>query len=83
MGIEMHMNERLQEIFRDVFDSDDLTLAPELKMADLPEWDSMSHLRLMLCIEKEFDIKIPIERIETLKSVAKILDLLHENRIND
>ena len=52
-------------------------------MADLPEWDSMSHLRLMLCIEKEFNIKIPIERIETLKSVAKIMDLLHENRIDD
>ncbi len=77
------MNERLQEIFCDVFDQEDLTITPELNMADLPEWDSMSHLRLMLCIEKEFNIKIPIERIETLKSVAKIMDLLHENRIDD
>ena len=77
------MNERLQEIFCDVFDQEDLTITPELNMADLPEWDSMSHLRLMLCIEKEFNIRIPIERIETLKSVAKIMDLLHENRIDD
>lgn len=77
----MDINERLQEIFRDVFDREDLTITSELNMADMDEWDSMSHLRLMLCLEKEFDIKIAIERIETLISVAEITKLLNENNI--
>jgi acyl carrier protein len=36
------------QIFRDVFDDDTVIATPELKADDVAEWDSLSHIRLIL-----------------------------------
>ena len=41
---------QLADIFHDVFDDDAIDLTPELTADDVPEWDSLTHVRLILTI---------------------------------
>ena len=48
---------KLHEIFLDVFDLDELELTDETSANDIEEWDSLSHIQLIVAIEKAFGIK--------------------------
>ena len=48
---------RLTEIFHDVFDDDSIVVTPELTASDVPEWDSLSHIRLVLAVQRAFQVK--------------------------
>ena len=47
----------LQPIFQDVFDDEDLVITNESNSEQIEDWDSLSHIRLVVAIEKQFDIK--------------------------
>ena len=67
---------KLTSIFRDVFDDDSLTIAPELTAAALPEWDSLQHIRLVIAAEREFALKFSASEIESLENVGEFADLI-------
>ncbi len=67
---------RLTPIFRDVFDDDEIELRPELTANDVPEWDSMSHIRLVLTIERRFNRTFPASRVSQLKNVGDLVSLI-------
>lgn len=58
---------RMQEVFRDVFEDDDLTLFDAMTAADVEDWDSLQHINLIIAIEKEFNIKFATAEIARLK----------------
>lgn len=66
----------LTEILQNVFDDDSVTASPEMTAADVDEWDSLSNLRLMLTIEKHFNIKFSAAEIGRLKNVGELADLI-------
>lgn len=68
--------ERLQEIMADVFDEDDLVVTRDTTAEDVEEWDSLSHIRLMVAIEREFHVKFTNAEIESLESVGDLVDKL-------
>ena len=49
--------ERLNEVFRDVFDDDTITVTEDTTAADVDDWDSLMHITLISAVEDEFDIK--------------------------
>jgi acyl carrier protein len=67
---------RLTDIMRDVFDDDSLVAEPELTADDVAEWDSISHLRLMLTIQKSFGVKFSASEIGELKNVGELAHLI-------
>lgn len=67
---------RLQPIFRDVFDDEELVLTPDLTAKDVDEWDSLSHVRLVLTVEKAFKLKFSASEIGKLKNVGEFVDLI-------
>lgn len=71
-----HRISSLQSIFRDVFDDESIAADPALKREDLPQWDSLGHIRLVSAIEEEFGVSFTIEQIEAMTSVARILEAL-------
>jgi acyl carrier protein len=70
------IQDKLTTIFRNVFDDDGLVVAPGLTADDVDGWDSLSHLRLMLTVEKAFNVKFTASEIGNLKNVGDLESLL-------
>jgi acyl carrier protein len=68
--------QKLDGIFRNVFDDDTIVVRSELTAADVDEWDSLSHIRLILTIEKAFRIKFSASEFGKLKNVGEFADLI-------
>lgn len=54
-------------------------ITPELTFGDLPQWDSMGHMEVMMALEAQFGIEINADTITTLTSVPAITNYLQEN----
>lgn len=50
------IDKKLEKIANDVLQSKKVTL--ESSMEEIPEWDSLKHIQLIIAIEEEFDITI-------------------------
>lgn len=73
---------RLAEIFQDVFDEDSIQVTPELSAKDVDGWDSLTHIRLLLTIEKAFKIKFKTSEIGKLQNVGDLAALIAARSAN-
>ena len=73
---EVHKN--VQEIFRDIFDEDDLIVNDRTSSDEIEDWDSLNHINLVSAIEKEFHIRFALGELQTLKDVGAMIDLMEE-----
>jgi acyl carrier protein len=67
---------KITELMEDIFDEDDLTYSDELTAADIEEWDSLSNIRFVVGIEKEFGIRFSNSEIAALENVGQMVDLI-------
>ena len=67
---------RLTDIFQDVFDEESIRLTPGLSAKDVEGWDSLTHIRLILTIEKAFKIKFSTSEIGKLEDVGDLVALI-------
>jgi acyl carrier protein len=68
--------QRVGEVFRDVFDADDLPIDRETTAADVNGWDSLMHVRLMIAIEKAFGVRFSSSEVAGLPNVGALVDLV-------
>lgn len=68
----------LETIFRDLFDDDDIQIKPETTAADVPGWDSLNNVRLVVMIEKHFGIRFSAGEVVSLKNVGELLKLIEQ-----
>ena len=73
--------EKLNEIFIDVLDLDELELTDETSANDIEEWDSLSHIQLIVAIEKAFRIKFTSLEIMKWRNVGEMVDSM-ETKLN-
>ncbi len=71
--------ERLNEVFREVFDDEDITVNDETTADDIEDWDSLEHINLVNAIEEEFDMKFNMGQIVSMKNVGEMVDIILEN----
>ena len=67
---------KLTSIFREVFDNDDIVLTAQTTAADIDDWDSVNHIRLMISIEAEFRIKFTVDEIAEAADVGEFVSLI-------
>lgn len=72
----------LQGIFSKVLDAD-VTITDELSAADVPAWDSLNHIRLMVAVQKAFAVKFTAADVGNMKSVGELLSLIERKRGRD
>ncbi len=70
--------EKLNEIFIDVLDLDEVELTDATTANDIEEWDSLSHIQLIVAIEKSFGIKFTSLEIMKWKNVGEMVNSIEE-----
>jgi acyl carrier protein len=70
--------EDLLPIFREVLENDDIELSESTVAADVPEWDSLNHIYLVVAIEKLFKIKFTTHQIQSWQCVGDVLKELNK-----
>ena len=70
--------ERLNGVFREVFDDDSIEVFDETTAEDIEDWDSFEHINLIVAIEEEFRFKIPMGKTVTMENVGEMVDLILE-----
>ncbi|MBR1508695.1 MAG: acyl carrier protein [Eubacterium sp.] len=68
--------ERLNEVFRDVFDDEDITVNDATTADDIEDWDSLEHINLVVAVEKEFGIKFNMGEVNSFKNVGEMVDII-------
>ena len=68
--------ERLNHLFRDIFDDDDISVTDATTAADINGWDSLAHITLILGVEREFRIKMTAAEVGSLKNVGQMIDII-------
>ena len=68
--------QRLTEILRDVFDDDALVARAELTADQVDGWDSFAQLRVILTVEKAFNMSFSAAQISSLKNVGELAELI-------
>jgi acyl carrier protein len=69
--------EKLTQIFRDVFDDDEITISAETTAPDIEDWDSISNIQLLVTIEQAFNgIKFSTGEVANMKNVGEMVDAI-------
>jgi acyl carrier protein len=68
---------RLNQVFRDVFDDDELEISRRTTADDVEGWDSLMHVTLIVNVEKAFKVKFSSSEVAALQNVGELLDLIN------
>lgn len=67
---------RVNDIFIDILDNEDIILTTETTSNDIDEWDSLTHIQIVVSIEKSFKIKFTSIEIQSWKNAGEIVDCI-------
>ena len=68
--------EKLNRVFQEVFDDDEIKITEGTTADDIEDWDSLMHITLVVAIEKEFSIRLNAAEVGKLKNVGEMLKLI-------
>lgn len=68
----------LTPVFQQVFDDDSIVLRREMTADDIDDWDSLTHMNLVIAMELQFKVKFALGELQTMKNVGEMLDLINK-----
>ena len=71
--------ERLNEVFRDVFDDEEIMVNADTTADDIEDWDSLEHINLIAAVEQEFGIKFSMGQVVSMKNVGEMVSIIESN----
>ena len=66
--------QEVTDVFRDVLDNESLTLNRNTTALDVEEWDSITHIQIIVALEKKYKIKFTAAEIQSFKNVGELVD---------
>ena len=72
---------RINEVFIDVLDNEGLTIKESTTANDVDEWDSLTHIQLVVAMEKFFNIRFTSKEIQSWKNVGEMMDCIQAKGI--
>jgi acyl carrier protein len=70
--------EELTPVFRQVFDDNSIALTRNSTADDIDDWDSLTHMNLVIAVELRFKIKFALGELQALKNVGDMLDMINK-----
>lgn len=68
--------DKLTEIFRELFEDDEILLTPETTSDDIEDWDSLTHIQLISICEEEFGVKFSTAELLHLANVGDLAKVI-------
>jgi len=72
----MELQERARNVFREVFEDSELVVTSQTVATDVPNWDSLTHISLILALEEEFEIEFTSAEVTTMANVGDLFTVL-------
>jgi acyl carrier protein len=69
---------QINEIFIDTLDNEEVVIEETTQATDVDEWDSLTHIMLVVAIEKHFKIRFTSKEIQSWKDVGEMLNCIQE-----
>lgn len=70
--------EQLNEVFRDVFDDEEIVVSEATTADDIEDWDSLEYINLIVAVEKKFSVKFNMGEVNSFKNVGEMADKILE-----
>ena len=70
--------DRLNRVFRDVFDDDTIKVGPRTTADDIEDWDSLEHITLISSVERAFKMKFKMSEISSMKNVGEMVSIIEQ-----
>lgn len=67
---------QVNDIFIDILDNDELVIIETTTANDVEDWDSLTHIQLVVAIEKHFKIHFTSNEIQSWNNVSKMIDCI-------
>ena len=71
--------EKIQPIFKDVFDDEELVVAAETTAADVEDWDSFAQMQIVMRIEAMFRIEFSTDEVTEFKNVGDVVKMIKKH----
>ena len=75
------MLKQINEIFIDTLDNEDIVVEESTKAVDVDDWDSLTHILLVVAIEKHFKISFKSNEIQNWIDVGEMMNCIQEKGI--
>jgi len=72
---------QLTDVFHEVFEDQSIVPRKDMKAIDVPEWDSLAHINLIVAVEARFKIKFKTAELESLRDVGHLVEMI-EAKVN-
>lgn len=79
MSDNQHLSNRIQELLAEAIHVPPEMVTGDMAFGDIPQWDSLGHMEVMLKLEEEYGVQIDTDAIAQLVSVPEICRFLEEN----
>jgi acyl carrier protein len=72
---------KVTSVFRDVFQDGSIVVRKDMTADDVQNWDSLTHIDMIMLIEEEFGIRVPTRAITTMKNVGDLVGII-DSQVN-
>ena len=70
--------QKLDEVFQDVFDDEEIHVTAETTANDIEDWDRLEHINLVVAVEAKFGVKFNMNEVVSFKNVGEMVDALQQ-----
>lgn len=69
----------IQDIFRDIFDEEQLVITKDTTSEEIERWNSLTHIQLITILSKKYNKTLSIKEMGEINSVQRILDIINKD----